>query len=90
MAQQATIQVRIDTRVKSDARKVLEKAGLDLSSGVKLFLHNVAKTKSVPLDLRTENGYTVAQEQEMLRNIAEAEKTEKYYTSGKELLASIK
>ena len=73
----ATIQIRIDEKTKRKARKTLEEMGLALSSGIKLFLHHVAITQSVPLTLFTENGFTLSKEQEILRNVREAEQTGK-------------
>ena len=72
MSTQTTIQIRIDSKIKKEAKKILEEIGLDLSSGMKLFLHNIAITQSVPLDLRTPNGFTIKQEQEIIRETKEA------------------
>ena len=69
------INVRVDSATKLGSQKILEEIGLDLSSGIKLFLRNVMITKSVPLNLRTENGFTVAREREL---IAEAKWTKKH------------
>ncbi|MEK7066634.1 MAG: type II toxin-antitoxin system RelB/DinJ family antitoxin [Patescibacteria group bacterium] len=92
MSTQTTIQVRIDAKIKKEAMKTLEEIGLDLSSGVKLFLHNIAITQSVPLELRTANGFTLRQEQEVLRETEEAFKSGKRYKDIKkmhdEILAS--
>lgn len=76
---QTTIQIRIDSRIKREAKKTLEEIGLDLSSGLKLFLHNIAITQSVPLDLRTANGFTIRQEQEILRETEGAVRNGKRY-----------
>lgn len=89
MSQQTTIQIRIDAKTKREARKTLEEMGLDLSSGVKLFLHNVAITHSVPLELRTVNGFTLAEERRMIKETEEAMKTGPFFTNGEELLDSI-
>ncbi|MBI3633418.1 MAG: type II toxin-antitoxin system RelB/DinJ family antitoxin [Candidatus Vogelbacteria bacterium] len=79
MSTQTTIQIRIDSKIKREAKRTLEEIGLDLSSGLKLFLHNIAITQSVPLDLRTANGFTIRQEQEMLREAKDAlEKGRRY------------
>ena len=66
------INVRIDRETKEKAQKTLESIGLDLSSGVKLFLHSVVNTQSIPFEIRTKNGYTQAQESRMLREVKEA------------------
>lgn len=43
-----TINVRIDENLKAKASKTLEKMGLDLSSAVKLFLHQTVKENGLP------------------------------------------
>ena len=83
------INVRVDSATKKAAQRTLQEIGLDLSSGIKLFLRNVVITKSVPLNLRTENGYTVAFEQEMLKEIAWAKKYGKRYKTVEEMRAAL-
>jgi DNA-damage-inducible protein J len=72
MNNQDTIQIRVDKKTKEAARKTLEALGLDMSSAVKLFLHNVVARQGIPLDLKTENGFTLAQEQALLDEVNEA------------------
>ena len=60
------INIRIDRDTKEQAKATLETLGLDLSSGVKLFLKSVINTQSIPFEVRTKNGYTLRQEQEIL------------------------
>jgi DNA-damage-inducible protein J len=72
MNTQQTIQIRIDKKTKDAAKKTLSEIGLDMSSAVKLFLVNVVTTKSIPLDLRTPNGFTLAQEQAFIVETNEA------------------
>lgn len=43
-----TINIRIDENIKNKASKTLEKMGLDLSSAVKLFLHQTIKEDGLP------------------------------------------
>jgi DNA-damage-inducible protein J len=66
MSTQDTIQIRIDSKTKNAARKTLDELGLDMSTAVKLFLVNVINRKGMPLDLRTENGFTLAQEEALI------------------------
>ena len=70
----ATIQIRIDEKTKAKARKVFSKMGLDVSSGIKLYLSRVVQDESIPFVVRTENGYTPEQEQQLIREAAWAEK----------------
>ena len=64
--QTATIQLRIDSRMKSQAQNILKKLGTDLSSAMKLFLSQVIRTKSIPFVARTVNGFTPEFEQMVL------------------------
>ena len=53
-----TIQVRIDEKTKRQARKVFSDVGLDMSSGIKLYLTRVAKEKAIPVSLHVPNAET--------------------------------
>lgn len=81
MLKQETIQIRIDAKTKKAARRTLEGVGLDMSTAVKLFLVNVVNRKGVPLDLRTENGFTVAQEQALIAETEEAKGSAKRFAT---------
>lgn len=72
MNSQDTIQIRVDKETKEAARATLNELGIDMSSAVKLFLHNVVTTQSIPLNLKTANGFTLAQEQALLKEAAAA------------------
>ncbi|MES2087752.1 MAG: type II toxin-antitoxin system RelB/DinJ family antitoxin [Patescibacteria group bacterium] len=48
-----TLQIRIDEKTKRKAKKTLENLGLDISSGVKLFLEQVITTQSIPFSAVT-------------------------------------
>lgn len=43
-----TINIRIDEKVKKAAAKTLSDLGMDMSTAVKLFLHQVVTDKSLP------------------------------------------
>jgi len=74
------LNIRLDAKTKKEAQKTLGELGLDLSSGVKLFLKSVIATQSIPFDVRTKNGYTLAQESKMIK---ESEKAISEYKAGK-------
>ena len=84
-----TVQLRIDSATKLKAQKVLEKMGLDLSSGIKMFLTQVIRSKSIPFVVRTENGFTPAKEKELLREIVLTNKYSKRFNTKKEFLDDI-
>ncbi len=89
MSSQDTIQIRIDSKTKEAARKTLDGIGLDMSTAVKLFLTNVINRNGIPLDLLTENGFTLAQEQSLLADTKDAKKNSKKYTSLEELFSDL-
>ncbi len=89
MNTQDTIQIRIDAKTKRAARKTLEALGLDMSSAVKLFLVNVINRQGIPIDLRTENGFTLAQEQALVKETEEAKRTGKGYHNLDKLFADL-
>jgi DNA-damage-inducible protein J len=81
MSTQETIQIRIDAKTKREARKTLEGLGLDMSSAVKLFLVNVINRQGIPLELLTENGFTLAQEQALITETEVAKKSAKRFAT---------
>lgn len=85
----STIQVRVDSVTKKKADEALKSMGLDMSSGVKLFLHQVVNSGSIPFIVRTANGFTPAQEIQMIRETKSALKTSKHYKNSKEMFADI-
>ena len=86
---ESTIQIRVDAKTKREARKTLDELGLDMSSAVKMFLRNVITTQSIPLDLKTANGFTLAQEKALMVDAKEAKKNSKVYTHLDELFSDL-
>lgn len=66
------IQIRIDEKTKKDAQAILSDIGMDLSSAIKVYLKQIIITKGIPMQLLTENGLTVAQEEAILEAEREA------------------
>ena len=81
MATKTIINIRTDAGVKRDAQRVFKKMGLDLSTGVNMYLSRVAQDKAMPFTPRTINGFTPEQEARMLRETAHAEKHGRKYTA---------
>ena len=81
-----TIQVRIDEKTKKKAKKVFKDMGLDISTGIKVYLNRVVKDNGIPFVVRTENGYTPEQEQEMIKEVQWAKKHAKRYISVDEIM----
>lgn len=84
-----TIQVRTKAGLKKSAQQVLDTLGLDLSTAINMYLVQIVVKQGIPFEIRTENGFTPAQEQEILQEIAWAKKYGKKYTSTKEMFDDI-
>jgi DNA-damage-inducible protein J len=84
-----TLQIRIDSKTKSSAQKVFKELGLDMSTGVKVFLQQVVNTDSIPFPLRTANGFTVEKERKILAETAHGVKHNKRYATTKEMFRDI-
>lgn len=69
-----TIQVRIDEKTKKSAKKVLDQVGIDMSSAIKLYLHQISIRNGIPFRILTENGLTLSQERRILKASDEANK----------------
>ena len=50
----STLQIRIDSELRRDADELLNRAGLDISSGVRLFLRQMVIRRRLPFDVITE------------------------------------
>ena len=90
----SVVNVRVDAHTKKRAQKTFENMGIDLSSGINLFLHTVVATQSIPFEVRTEDGYSLKREKEILRNIKEYSQEKKKgktrsYTSTKEMMKDV-
>lgn len=81
-----TIQLRIDKKTKEKAQDIFEKLGMDMTSGMKLFLSQVIRTKAIPFIARTENGYTPEYEQYILDQTADIRKNGKSFKTTKALM----
>jgi DNA-damage-inducible protein J len=84
MAKTAILSIRTDAATKKAAHKVFADMGLDLSTGVHMYLTRVAQDKAMPFTPRTVNGFTPEQEAQILRETAWAEKHGKRYKSAQE------
>ena len=78
-----TVNVRIEEKTKKAASRALARIGLDLSAGVKLFLHQVVTEKGLPF--RPTKIPRVSRAQ-LDKEFEDALKNGKRYASGRELL----
>ncbi len=52
MARTATIQARINSRVKTEAQKILDQLNISMSEAISMYLTQVALYKGIPFELR--------------------------------------
>lgn len=55
---------------KRDVQKILAELGLDMSTAIKLFLHNIIITELVLLELRSVKGMLAERKCDLLRDVA--------------------
>lgn len=84
---QSVINFRTKESVKRKANIIFEKMGLDMSTALNTFLYNVIIRKGLPMNLVTENGYTVEYERELLASAKDI--LPKEYHSIKELMRDL-
>jgi len=85
----STIQVRVDSKIKKSADIAFKNMGIDMSSGVKLFLHQVVRSGSIPFMIRTVNGFTPEQEQQMIKEMKYTLAHGKKYKTAEEMMFDI-
>ena len=92
MSQQSSktqFQVRIDTKTKKQASKILDNLGLDMSTAVRIFFKQIVNFGTFPLEIRDENGFRTEKSFELKQSIVEAEKNKKTFSSAKSLLKDL-
>lgn len=66
-----TIHLRLPDDLKAAAQAVAEANGLDLSTCIRMFLHQLKVRGTIPLSPLTVNGFTEEEEEEILRRSKE-------------------
>ena len=51
MANTSTVQVRMDTELKKQVEKTLKSMGLNMSTAINLFIHQVANQGKIPFEI---------------------------------------
>jgi DNA-damage-inducible protein J len=81
-----TLNIRIEENVKNKANKTLSSLGLDMSTAVKIFLNQVITENGLPF---TPTNNTAVIKARWDKEVANALKNGKRYTSAKTLLGDI-
>lgn len=82
-----TLSVRIEEKTKKAASKALKDIGLDLSSGIKIFLHQVAVEKGLPFKPTKRSPKEIRTMWDA--DVEEALRNGKRYTTAKELFKDL-
>ena len=80
------IQIRIDSKTKNEAKKILDSLGMDMSSAVKIFFRQIINTKNFPCELRDENGFTLKNADFLRESIESAKGSNKSFKTGSDLI----
>lgn len=84
-----TLQIRTSRARKERARKVFKKLGLNLSSGVNLYLERIIASESIPFVPATSHGLKLKRWEEYQRDIAWTKKHGRHYHTAEEMHAAI-
>ena len=80
------LQIRIDSKMKKEAKQVLAGLGMDMSSAIKIFLRQVINTKNFPCEIRDANGLTLHGAGILRESIIDAKNSPKSFQSGGDLI----
>ena len=80
-----TLQIRIDKKTKEQAQKTFSAMGLDMSSGVKLFLTQVVISQSIPFPVVSADYWPTKKKQQIIKEAKYALKHGLSYRTAKEL-----
>ena len=80
------LQIRIDSKTKNEAKKILDSLGMDMSSAIKIFFRQIINTKNFPCELRDENGFTLRNAEILRKSVASAKNSNKSFNKGSALI----
>ena len=85
------VQIRIDTKLKNEAEKTLNKLGLDLPTAFRIFLNKINITGGIPFSVNNDSyfTYTSEQEDEILDAYKNSKRSKKFKNS-KDLIKSLR
>lgn len=83
----AVINIRIEKKVRDEAKKIFSKMGLSTSAGINMFLKRVIFEKGMPFKPTVDTKKLRAH---LDREVADALKNGKSYRNAKELFADLK
>lgn len=79
------LQIRIDKKTKEKAQKTFRQMGLDMSSGVKLYLAQVVNQQKIPFSVMSADYWPIEKKKKILREVKNALEHGRSYLSAAEL-----
>ena len=90
-----TVQVRVDTVIKSAVENILENMGIDMSTAIRMYLKKIQQTNSIPFSLSLPqydcNGFTKEESQAVISSWKDSkkEKNREKFSSMDEAITSL-
>lgn len=81
----ATLQVRIDKKTKEAAQKAFQSMGLDMSSGIKLYLAQVIYQQAIPFPVITADYWSTEKKRKIVKESREALKSGRGFRTAEDL-----
>ena len=81
----ATLQVRIDKKTKEAAQKAFRSMGLDMSSGIKLYLAQVIHRQAIPFTVLTADQWSIEKKLGLIKESKEVIKNGRGFRTAKDL-----
>jgi len=85
----AALHIRIDEKKKKEVQKILDDLGLDMSTAVNMYFHQIALRQGIPFDISKERIVPTHIMREWEREAQEAIASGKSYSSAEEMHADI-
>ncbi len=88
MANTATVQVRMDAELKKQAEKALKSMGLNMSTAINLFMHQVANQGKIPFEITAANTPN-AETRKTINDVRNGKNLSKSFDSVEEMMADL-
>lgn len=88
MANTATVQVRMDAELKKQAEKTLKSMGLNMSTAINLFMHQVANQGKIPFEITAVNTPN-AETRKAMNDVRKGKNLSKSFDSVEGMLADL-
>ena len=72
---QTTINIRIDSQLKSDFEEFCNNVGMNISVAFNMFAKAVVREQRLPFEIKSDPFYSKANQERLLRSIAQMEST---------------